>query len=869
MEDPLDWSFNATTATGNTPIIKTSFLFLPFVGSLSPTEVPSIISYLKYTDNINLLLTPFFSYVPTGATHAPSAATSNLFDDPFSEFMTTSTTSTSAPITAHASTPAMPIEDPLDMFGGTPIAQPSGIPSQAPVQAVHSSTFDDQDDFLAGFSQPPPPPSAVHQSQHAQQDPWGRQTTSNAAATSVGTATFVPAVEHLTEVSLNEESEKISHHPDRDSSHASVPPLSQRTSRTLSSNSSSFVDRISEPMSPPTSSHKAFAFLDAKAATQQAQQAASGGSAQQQAPIPPRQSGVIPLDAPTPLGGRTSGRLGTSGSAPSLEDQHFVEQHSHSTATEGIVELGHRTAKALQASTKWFMRASKQIATEVHQKIEKHRQHAGQHGQHGGGHFGDSSFEDEGMSGTSGMRTNTVNNNNASAQSFYYEWASQLVKMSPETRAAALGAMQEDDRLEVQRIMDEAELGETILEKVSSSRVVESSSHFDHNADMSDSVLHRDLDLPVNEHKQGVSQASQPAPPSYEEVMSTMKSGSSSQPSRTPNPTTATATKRSTVAAAPPPAHAADLLNLDEDSHNHTSNATINPTSGTTTAVDSHSQQQQPFSVAPMVDEMDFLGMEGSHTKPQTNTTNRPSPSPSPAAAAAASTSHIDDLFTVPRPGARPVPAGGRSTGAVLNPSAGSGGAKRPPSHAGSSSTAAPGGGISSMIDLGEALSAVDITGHDALYADAGGADGGDAEEPEIRRILRQKRIAEKHERMKLMLAEKRAREEAEDAEKAGKVAFRDTLKPKIDAWAAGKKDNIRALLSTLHVVIWEGSGWTSPSIADMVDPGKVKKWYMKANLVVHPDKVKQKGGTLEQVATADMIFDVLKGAWGKFEASR
>ena len=201
MEDPLDWSFNATTATGNTPIIKTSFLFLPFVGSLSPTEVPSIISYLKYTDNINLLLTPFFSYVPTGATHAPSAATSNLFDDPFSEFMTTSTTSTSAPITAHASTPAMPIEDPLDMFGGTPIAQPSGIPSQAPVQAVHSSTFDDQDDFLAGFSQPPPPPSAVHQSQHAQQDPWGRQTTSNAAATSVGTATFVPAVEHLTEVS--------------------------------------------------------------------------------------------------------------------------------------------------------------------------------------------------------------------------------------------------------------------------------------------------------------------------------------------------------------------------------------------------------------------------------------------------------------------------------------------------------------------------------------------------------------------------------------------------------------------------------------------------------------------------------------------
>ncbi len=39
-----------------------------------------------------------------------------------------------------------------------------------------------------------------------------------------------------------------------------------------------------------------------------------------------------------------------------------------------------------------------------------------------------------------------------------------------------------------------------------------------------------------------------------------------------------------------------------------------------------------------------------------------------------------------------------------------------------------------------------------------------------------------------MQLAEKRAREQAEDAEKAGKVELRDTLRPKIDAWAAGKK---------------------------------------------------------------------------------
>jgi hypothetical protein len=39
-----------------------------------------------------------------------------------------------------------------------------------------------------------------------------------------------------------------------------------------------------------------------------------------------------------------------------------------------------------------------------------------------------------------------------------------------------------------------------------------------------------------------------------------------------------------------------------------------------------------------------------------------------------------------------------------------------------------------------------------------------------------------------VQLVEKRAREEAEESEKAGKVELREALKPKINAWAAGKK---------------------------------------------------------------------------------
>lgn len=81
-------------------------------------------------------------------------------------------------------------------------------------------------------------------------------------------------------------------------------------------------------------------------------------------------------------------------------------------------------------------------------------------------------------------------------------------------------------------------------------------------------------------------------------------------------------------------------------------------------------------------------------------------------------------------------------------------------------------------------------------------------------------------------------------------------------------QDNIRALLSTLHTVLWEGSGWTAPGMTDLVEVSKVKKCYMRANLVVHPDKVKQKGGSVEQIVIADMAFDTLKTAWNKFESS-
>lgn len=58
--------------------------------------------------------------------------------------------------------------------------------------------------------------------------------------------------------------------------------------------------------------------------------------------------------------------------------------------------------------------------------------------------------------------------------------------------------------------------------------------------------------------------------------------------------------------------------------------------------------------------------------------------------------------------------------------------------------------------------------------------------------------------------------------------------------WIEGKERNIRALLSTLNTVLWDGeTRWKPVSMADLVTPDQVKKYYRKAVLVVHPDKVR------------------------------
>lgn len=89
-----------------------------------------------------------------------------------------------------------------------------------------------------------------------------------------------------------------------------------------------------------------------------------------------------------------------------------------------------------------------------------------------------------------------------------------------------------------------------------------------------------------------------------------------------------------------------------------------------------------------------------------------------------------------------------------------------------------------------------------------------------------------------------------------------DPNKVKIMEWTDGKKANIRALLCSLHKVLWEGeTKWQPCGMQQLVNANDVKKVYRKAVLVVHPDKLSDH----PEVELARLIFVELNDAWAQF----
>ncbi|GBG30312.1 Cyclin-G-associated kinase [Hondaea fermentalgiana] len=114
-------------------------------------------------------------------------------------------------------------------------------------------------------------------------------------------------------------------------------------------------------------------------------------------------------------------------------------------------------------------------------------------------------------------------------------------------------------------------------------------------------------------------------------------------------------------------------------------------------------------------------------------------------------------------------------------------------------------------------------------------------------------------------VAELRAREDAAARTQEEFALVKGALQDKLSQWAGpkGNEKNVRALLSTLHSVLWEGARWKQVTV--LVQPLEVKKAFRLSMLVVHPDKI-DKNAAPDVKFIAQHCFDALKTQYAIFE---
>ncbi|VFQ75459.1 unnamed protein product [Cuscuta campestris] len=131
-------------------------------------------------------------------------------------------------------------------------------------------------------------------------------------------------------------------------------------------------------------------------------------------------------------------------------------------------------------------------------------------------------------------------------------------------------------------------------------------------------------------------------------------------------------------------------------------------------------------------------------------------------------------------------------------------------------------------------------------------------------RIERYQRTTE---RAAKALAEKNMRDLLVQREQLERNRLAKALDAEVKRWSNGKEGNLRALLSTLQYILGGNSGWQAVPLTDIITSAAVKKAYRKATLCVHPDKLQQRGASIQQKYICEKVFDLLKEAWNKFNS--
>ncbi|KAF5207959.1 Auxilin-related protein, partial [Thalictrum thalictroides] len=133
----------------------------------------------------------------------------------------------------------------------------------------------------------------------------------------------------------------------------------------------------------------------------------------------------------------------------------------------------------------------------------------------------------------------------------------------------------------------------------------------------------------------------------------------------------------------------------------------------------------------------------------------------------------------------------------------------------------------------------------------------------EVESAQRCKARLERHqrtvERAAKALAEKNLRDHLAQREQAERNRLAETLDADVKRWSSGKAGNLRALLSTLQYILGPDSGWQPIPLTEVITAVAVKKAYRKATLCVHPDKLQQRGASIQQKYICEKVFDLLK----------
>lgn len=538
----------------------------------------------------------------------------------------------------------------------------------------------------------------------------------------------------------------------------------------------------------------------------------------------------------------------TSGAEPGGSDSVFAsayQAHQEEARRGAPADVREQATRYLGIGSKWIRNSATRIAKAAKEKIDElDIQAVVRPVHHGRSSSQDASRADD-------------------TPDHYYQWAATLADMPPDQRATMLDHLPEDDRLIVQRILDTATITSQQRKAVeeASSRVHDMSprrvasprqpgSASDAGSAASSPRQPVSRRPGASEEGSRLSRAGRAPPPAYDDIV---------QDSQHQPPAHQSQRSREDLGS---PSDAAAEANaaIEQAQARRRAQATAQRQQQPQQQEPQQRQQQEPqrwpapaarpvpspAKRAPPPADADLLGVGGSEA-PQPSTA-------APAALAEPNLASVDDLgvfFGAPAQ-PPPAPAAASSDGMDMftaRPSPAANGHAAAQQRQQQRAAPRPAPRPASAPGKGPVLDDRPVEG-----------------EPEVRRLAREKRLAAKQSAIDAARNQMQTREAAAEAEKAQKVDLRDQIKPKMDAWSKGKQDNIRALLSTLHTVLWANSGWKPPGLTDLVEASKVKRCYMKANLVVHPDKVKQKGGSIEQVVTADIAFDILKVAWGRFE---